>query len=285
MSYLGNKGVVQMRRAAPEPVVVPASAVSIAGNSVVVDYDDWLLGEQLYLIHTTGNLVGFIHRDQLNRIYIHSTRVGALQNSTATRLSFASVNTTKPVILAASINAAQLTQLAAFQTSLTSITYERRLRGWPSTFAAFQTAATANPWLLQGELQSWKLARSSPEIDVGALGDKFASVIKSVVSGSGTLDFLIKLYDRLNYTDVDPLLRLTQLTEQGSVATVKLYLKPAGSGGVRTDFTGTTSYISAALYFYADIVLTNCAVEMTSTELAKGSANFVTTGPIRLLSE
>ena len=285
MAYLGRDGAIELRRNSPEPVVVPPSAVSVANNYVVVDYDDWLLGEQVTLIHTTGVLQGYIYRSQLDRIFFHSTLEGALSNTVATRLSFASVDISKPIVLAAGINATQLTTLTTFQATLTTLTYEKRLRGWPTTSTAVQAQATVNPWKLQGEVKSWQLSRAASEIETGSLGEQFTTFVKSTVSGSGSLDFLVNLYARENYNDVDPMLRLVQLTEQGSTATVKLYLKKQTNAGTRTDQWGTTSLFSAALFFRTTILFTASSVNVTAEDLVVGSASFVTTGPIRLLSE
>lgn len=285
MAYLGHEGVIQLRRNSPEPVVVPTSALNIAGNYVVVDYDDWLLGEEVYLIHAAGTVQGYAHRDALDRIYLHTTRAGALSNSSNTLRSFSAVSTSKPVVLAANINSSQLSTLVAFQATLSSLTYERRIRGWPTTAGVLQAQATANPWMLQGSLRSWELSRSAPEIDTGSLGDKFSTVIKSAISGSGSLDFIVQLYSRENYSDVDPLLRFVQLTEQGSTAGVKFYMKQQSAGGSRVDHQGQSVYPSAALYFKADIVITTSSVSVSAEDKVGGSANFVTTGPIRLLSE
>ncbi len=285
MAYLGRDGVIKLQRSSPEPVVVPPSAVSVAGNYVTVDYDDWFLADEVSLIHASGVLTGFVHRDTLDRIYLHTTRAGALSNDAATRRSFSTVSVTKPVVLAANANSTQLTSLASFQATLTTLTAERRLRGWPATQATYQSQATANPWNLQGQLRSWSLSRSALEIDTGSLGEKFGTNIKSVVSGSGDLDFLVNLYSRENTNDVDPLLRLVQLTEEGSTASCRFYLKKTTSPAVCTNPSPATTPMSAALFFQATILLTASSINVAADDLIAGSASFVTTGPIRLLSE
>lgn len=285
MAYLGKDGIIQLQRSAPEPVVVPANAVSVAGNYVTVDYDDWFLAEEVSLIHTSGTLTGFAHRDQLDRIYLHTTREGALSNDVGTRKSFSAVSVSKPVVLVANANVAQLSTLTTFQATLTTLSQEKRLRGWPTTNATFKSQAAVNPWNLQGQLRSWDLSRSAPEIETGSLGDKFTTSIKSVVSGSGTLDFVIDLYSRENTNDVDPLLRLVQLTEQGSTAKVKLYLKRQTSAVACINTSPATTPVGTSIYFSATILLTNSSVNLAADNLVAGSANFVTTGPIRLLSE
>lgn len=285
MAYLGRDGVIQLQRSSPEPVVVPPSAINVAGNYVTVDYDDWFLADEVTLIHSGGVLTGYIHRDALDRIYLHTTRAGALSNDAATRRSFSGVSVSKPVVLVAGANANQLTTLGTFQATLTTLSVEKRLRGWSTTSATFASQATANPWNLQGQLRSWSLSRSAPEIETGSLGDKFTTHIKSVVSGSGEMDFIIDLYSKSNENDVDPLLRLVQLTEEGSTAKCKFYLKKTSSGTTCANQSPVVTPVSAALFFNATILLTASSIDVSPENFVIGSASFVTTGPIRLLSE
>ena len=285
MAYLGRNGVIKLQRSSPEPVVVPPSAVSIAGSYVTVDYDDWFLADEVSLVHSSGVLTGFVHRDTLDRIHLHTTRAGALSNDPATKLSFASLALTRPLVLAAGANATQLGSLATFQAGLTPLTDERRLRAWPAALTTYQSQATANPWNLQGQLRSWSLGRSAPEIDTGSLGEKFGSNIKSVISGGGELDFLVNLYSRENTNDVDPLLRLVQLTEEGSTAECRFYLKQQTSPVVNVSQAPPITPMAAALFFQATILITASSVNVAADDLVAGSASFVTTGPIRLLSE
>lgn len=288
MPYLGSEGSIQFQRVPPEPVVIPTTALNVSGNYVTVDYDDWLAGEEVYLVHSSGYVQGYVHRDPLDRIYFHSTRDGALSNNNATRLSLSGVSTSKPVILAANINSAQRSTLSSLQSTLSATTFEKTLRAWPTTDNTFKGQATSNPWLLQGQLRNWELERSAPEIDVGALGEKFGTAIKSTVSGSGTLDFIIQLYSRENYTDVDPLLRLVQLTEQGSQAKARFYLKQPSLAvacvNSTVNSTSNATPVYAAVFFAATLLITSSSVRVSSDEFVYGSANFITTGPIRLLT-
>lgn len=285
MAYLGRHGVIQLQRSAPEPIVVPPSAVSITGNYVTVDYDDWFLADEVSLIHSSGTLTGFLHRDTLDRIYLHTTRAGALSNTDATRKSFSAVSVSKPVILVSGANATQLSTLSTFQATLTTLSVEKRLRGWPAISITYTSQATANPWNLQGQLRSWSLNRSAPEIETGSLGDEFQTNIKSVVSGSGELDFVVDLYAKENTNDIDPLLRLVQLTEQGATAKCKFYLKQTSPVVNYSNQGSTVTTMGAALFFNATILLTATSINVSAEDLVAGSANFVTTGPIRLLGE
>jgi hypothetical protein len=280
MAYLGYNGIVTLQRTQPEPIVVPASSVNKTSNFVTVGYDDWLFAEHVYLIHAAGSLNGYIHRDSLDRIYFHENIDGALSNSSATLIPLSTVNVTKPVVLVCNSNSTQRTTLSTFVTSLSTISSETRLRAWPSTSNSFKSQATENPFKIQGELRRWQLARTASEIDTGVIGERFGSYVKATVTGSGTMDFIVNLYSSANKNDVDPMLRLVQLTEQGSTGNARFYLKQAT---VEVD-DADSSPVTSSLFFQSSILITTCAVDVDNSDIVTGSASFVTTGPIRLLS-
>jgi hypothetical protein len=281
MAYLGYNGIITFQRNPPEPIAIPVSAINKTDGYISADYDDWLLAEQVTIVHSTGTLNGYIFRNELDRIFFHTTIAGALSNSTATRISLSSVSISTPLILAANTNAEQDTVLSQLLSSLTGLTSETRLRAWPSTAAAFKNAASSDPWNLQGELRSWELNRSASEIDTGSIGEKFGTSIKSVVTGSGSMDFLIDIYIKNNQTSVDPILRLVQLTDEGSTASGKFYLK-----GQENDFMDADSIpLSKSYFFKSKILITASSISMSPDNAVIGSAQFVTTGPIRLLSD
>lgn len=281
MAYLGNTGILKLKRSSPEPVAVPASAVNKVGNYITVDYDDWLLAEYVTLVHDSGAVSGYSFRDELDRVYLHTTQDGALSNAVGSRVSFSSVNTSKPVILAANANATQIQHLSNLVSTLNTLEYETLLRAWPQVFTSYKNSASTNPWKIQGQVKQWELSRSSPEIETGSIGDKFTTFVKSTVSGSGSLDFIVNLYNSENEGDVDPILRLVQLTNEGSTGSVKFYLKQDGA----SEYDELPSYMNRAYFFKADIILTASSISTSFEDLIRGSANFVTTGPIRLLSE
>lgn len=277
MAYLGSDGIIKLKRSTPEPIVIPTQSVNTSSGYIVVDYDDWLLAELVTIIHANGTAQGYIFRDELDRIYFHSSQSGALANSVSSRISLSSISTSRPIILAANINSNQAQILITLLGSITSVAYETRLRAWPSALISFKSSATVNPWKIQGNIKRWEFSRSAPEIETGSIGDKFTSFVKSVVSGSGSLDFIISLYTDENESDVDPILRTIQLTEEGSSGTAKFYVKQRG--------TEDCSYMTRAYYFMATILFTASSINTSFDDVIAGSANFVTTGPIRLLSE
>lgn len=281
MAYLGYDGIVKFKRTSPEPIVVPGSSVNKTSNWIETDYDDWLLAEELYVIHSTGQISGAVHRDELDRIYLHTTIDGALSNGLATRISFNAIDTTKPVCILAGSSVSQRSLISSFVGGLNQILSEKRLSSWPATWNSYKTAATENPTQVQGEIRRWDFSRSSQEVDVGSIGEKFATFVKATVSGSGSIDFIVNLYSSQSTIDTDLLMRLVQLTDHGSTASAKFYLRKAG----QECKMGDKSPISSSLFFQSDIIITGSAIGASVDDIVSGSANFVTTGPIRLLSE
>lgn len=284
MAFLGRDGILKLQRSFPEPVLIPPSAIDTNTNRIQVDYDDWFLAEMVTLVHYAGHVSGFLHRDELDRISLHTNRDGALANSNSTRVSLSLVNINHPVILGATLNQAQVTYLGSILPSLEEATAETRFSHWPTYLNALAALKTTSPWKLQGEMRSWSLSRSAPEIDTSALGDKFSSYIKSTISGSGTLDFVINLYSSTNKNDVDPILRLVHLTEYGSHASAKFYLKTSSSRSVCAELNSPVP-VNSSIFFNSNILLTTVSVDVKPDDLVYGSADFVCTGPIRLLSE
>jgi hypothetical protein len=75
------------------------------------------------------------------------------------------------------------------------------------------------------------------------------------------------------------LMQLLLMTEKGCKASAQFWMMtgtdPCGSDCDRID---------GGLYYEADILVTDTAVNVRPTEIVAGTANFVTTGDIRLLT-
>ena len=75
------------------------------------------------------------------------------------------------------------------------------------------------------------------------------------------------------------LMQLLLMTEQGCKASAQFYvLQRCGDCG--TD--PCTGLIAGDLYYETDLLITQTAINMRPTELVVGTAQFVSTGPIKL---
>ena len=135
-------------------------------------------------------------------------------------------------------------------------------------------------WQMLCEIREWTLELSAPAVDTTAVAEKFGNAVKSLVTGGGSTEFLI---DRICLEDNQDnglmLMQLLLMTEKGCQASAQFWMMtgtdPCGSDCDRID---------GGLYYEADILVTDTAVNLRPTEIVAGTANFVTTGDIRLLT-
>ena len=112
------------------------------------------------------------------------------------------------------------------------------------------------------------------------MGEKFGEAVKSLVTGGGSADFFI---DRECYEEGTDngiyLMRLLLMTQMdGCKAHARFYMLNKGDGCTSSDCG-----LGGSLWYETDILVTRNAVNLRPTDLVAGTANFVTTGEIRLL--
>ena len=134
-------------------------------------------------------------------------------------------------------------------------------------------------WQVLCEIREWSLELSAPSVDTTSVAEKFGNAVKSLVTGGGSTEFFI---DRLCFNDNEDngllMMKLLMMTEKGCEASAQFYMLDRGEGcGVDCDL------IRGSLYYETDILITQTAVNLRPTELVAGTAQFVTTGDIRLL--
>ena len=128
------------------------------------------------------------------------------------------------------------------------------------------------------DLRVWNLELSAPSVDTTAISEKFGEAVKSLVTGGGSAEFLIdrKCYDD-NRDNGVLLMRLLLMTEKGCKASARFFLMS------REDSDGgTCEQLSGDLFYESDLLVTASAVNVRPTEILAGTANFVTTGEIKL---
>ena len=138
---------------------------------------------------------------------------------------------------------------------------------------------TAPYWQLLCDLREWSLELSAPSVDTTAISEKFGEAVKSLVTGGGSTEFLIdrKMYDDVNDNGL-ALMKLLLMTEKGCKASAKFYLVDRGN-----EAKESPDQIPGDLYYATELLVTASAVNVRPTEIIAGTANFVTTGEIRLL--
>ena len=133
-------------------------------------------------------------------------------------------------------------------------------------------------WTILCEIREWTLELSAPAVDTTSVAEKFGNAVKSLVTGGGSVEFFI---DRQCLNDDQEngiaLMKLLLMTEKGSKATAQFWMIDRPGCGVECDL------IKGDLYYEADVLITQTAVNLRPTEMVAGTATFVTTDEIRLL--
>lgn len=133
-------------------------------------------------------------------------------------------------------------------------------------------------------IREYSLTLDAPSIDTTIVGEKFGEAVKSLVSGGGSFEFFI---DRTCIGDdvEDASWMMMQLlfnTEGGCTGApieTEAWFNVIEGNGCEDCFPP----IGGALYYRANILITQTAVNVRPTELVIGTAQFITTGPIKLM--
>jgi len=135
-------------------------------------------------------------------------------------------------------------------------------------------------WECVAELREYSLNLTAAEVDTSAVSEKFGTAVKSMVNGGGSREFFV---DRKGFaegvTNGMTLMKLLLMTEKGCKADAKFYLIQREGCGEEP----CTGLLKGDLYYQADVLITQTAINLRPTELVAGTAEFVTTGDIRLL--
>ena len=141
--------------------------------------------------------------------------------------------------------------------------------------------ANAKPRIL-GCITGYELNTSREAIDITALSDEFRSQWSSLMSGSGRISAQWDYKEHSGTGDQEVahyLLQLAVRTEVGSEFSAQLFLKvpnynPSGNPVTADDL----------IYYEVNGVITGSAVQFAPGTIVEMTADFVTTGPVRLLT-
>ena len=135
-------------------------------------------------------------------------------------------------------------------------------------------------WEVLCELREWSLELDAPAVDCTSVSEKFGNAVKSLVTGGGSAEFFIDRRCRQpGQIDGLTLMKLLLMTEKGCKAEAEFWMINRDGCGVDE----CSGLVKGDLYYSSEILVTANAVNVRPTELLVGTANFVTTGDIRLL--
>jgi len=134
-------------------------------------------------------------------------------------------------------------------------------------------------WTCMMDIREWTLQLDAPSVDTTSVSEKFGEAVKSLVNGGGSTEFFVERQCMTDLqADSNTLMKLLFMTENGCNADARFYLIDREGCGYDCD----SGLLKGELYYEASILITATAINVRPTEMIAGTAQFVTTGPIRL---
>ena len=258
-TYLGAYGRIALRRKSTESEktsVINPSDVNVAGRRFSFDFDPGFLisGDQIEITSTNGAVLEFV-----------STAGWSNNTKQSSGKWFVFVDDLGGIRLYSTFAAALDGELTA-AIVLDSIATDIPIR------VAVENARAQ----ILGEVRSYEINTNRESIDVTALSEEFRSQYSSLMSGSGRItcmwDYLNSAKETANY-----LLQLILRTEVGSEFDAELYIKTENYSP-----TGEQAELNDRIFYSISAIITNAAVAFQPDSIVEVTADFITTGPIRL---
>ncbi len=305
MAVLGRGGALRLRRKPPDPVPVTSDAIDAATFSLVVTDPRIWSGDRVRLNSASGlpfniqslgdpnsaNLAIPDNPDGYNMYaggpWLPSSVRTHIVNDTSK--FYRSDNNAPFYVTSAAVGLTTSTTYFAYRDQLDRISFyttrANALRGLPenriplfnSDFGTLTITVLVNnnDWHIQADLQDWKLNLAAAEVNTTALGERFGDVIKDIVSGGGSLDFLIDRTDSLINKDITFLLNLLLMVEKGCEAEAEFWL-------IQDRPENANNLLPGDLYYETTIVIVSQAINTRADEIIAGSLDFVTVREIAL---
>lgn len=263
--YLGVNGLVELRRmsdATQKTSLVNPGDVNVARRRFSFDFETGFL--------TTGDVLEIVSTNNANLDFVDPTGwlTGVRQPSGSWY-----------------INVDDLGGIRLYDT------YDKALSGIQTEAIALTTITVDIPILVTiandipnilAQCTYFELSTNREAVDTTSLGDEFRSQYSSLISGSGSFrafwEYLPQYVNNASTENAHYLLQLAVRTEIGSKFGAKLYLKTSGNGK-------NVNTIDDLVWYEIEGVISQAAVSFAGDSTVEVTAEFVTTGPIRLLSK
>lgn len=263
--YLGSYGLVELRRSselAEKLSVVNPGDVNTSRRRFSFDFDTGFLnsGDQLEIRSTNGANLSFVSASGwvVNAVqdaghwYIHVDELGGIRLYD---------------------------------------TFDKAIEGLQSQAIVLTSIATDIPIAVRivnlvprilAQCTYFELNTTREAVDTTALGDEFRSQYSSLISGSGNFraywEYLPAYAKQTSAESANYLLQLAVRTEVGSKFAAKFYLKVGQE-------SGNSTTIDDEIWYEIDGIITQAGVNFSPDNAVEISADFVTTGAIRLLAK
>ena len=263
--YLGSYGLVELRRSselAEKASIVNPGDVNTARRRFSFDFDTGFLhsGDQIEIRTTNGTNLSFVDAS--------GWVVNAVQNAGHWY-----------------IHVDELGGIRLYDT------FDKAIEGLQSQAILLTSIAVDIPIAVRivnlvprilAQCTYFELNTTREAVDTTALGDEFRSQYSSLISGSGNFraywEYLPSYAKQSTAESANYLLQLAIRTEVGSKFGAKFYLKVGSEDGNKTT-------IDDEIWYEIDGIITQAGVNFSPDNAVEISADFVTTGAIRLLAK
>ena len=263
--YLGSYGLVELRRSselAEKTSVVNSGDINVSRRRFSFDFDPGFLtsGDQIEIRSTNGASLAFVDPSgwvanavqNAGHWYIHVDELGGIRLYDTFDKAVEGVQS-------------QAIPLVAIVTDI-PISVE---------------ITNIVPRIL-AQCSYFELNTTRETVDTTALGEEFRSQYSSLISGSGQFraywEYLPAYAKESTGESPHYLLQLAIRTEVGSKFAAKFYLKVGNE-------SGNSTTIDDEIWYEVEGVITQAGVNFSPDNAVEITADFVTTGPIRLLAK
>ncbi len=294
MPVLGHRGYLRLQRELPDPLEISSNDLHAATSSLETSNNTIWSGDRVLLKSDLG-LPLSLKEHTANKpscpdgygIYTGSKWLTSPRRRSPTKLYAG--DTSSFYTKASDVGLFTEIELFAYRDQLDRLSFytslEQALRGDPAhrvplykvNFGTLEVAPLfpEHEWSIQGQLQQWTLNLAASEVDVTALGERFGDSVKSLVTGGGTLDFLVDRTAHPATADTTFLMQLLLMIEKGCKARAEFWMIDA-----RED--NSDQLLPGDLYYESTITITRQAINTRAAEIIAGSLDFVTLQEIAL---
>ena len=302
--YLGTHGKVELRREFGEAdlrSVINPSDVNATRKRLSFDFKrgQLITGDQVEITSTNGAALSFINSysktsikrfinvDALGGIRFYTTFANAVNGGIANAEALAEISTVAATALVVgtvyrivTVGTSNFTSVgAAINAVGTVFTATGATTGTGTVIAAIpiKVVVQNTDFRVLAQVNSFELNTQKEVIDTTVLSDEFRSQVSSVMSGSGNMSCFWE-YTGETVKDIPQyLLQLILRTKVGSQFSARFYLKSGNHNP-----SGIAANANDEIWYEFEGVLTSCALQFNPSSTVQFTADFVTTGEIRL---
>jgi hypothetical protein len=234
-------------------------------------------------LSTTTSGYYYANRDDLDSVTLYTDEIDAINGTGASGLTLANVDCGTFAVLAAPSGTYTPSTITSLNLELTSATPQGEQTGETILSASLQSTLAADldtlggvgsGWKLVACLSSWVFETNVDMLDLNAIGQEFGESTKGLLRGAGSFQADIDYRQNTAKHPASTLLKLMLLTQTGAKATARFVVAPPASAPT----------LNEPMCYETAILFSKTSVNVAATELISMSADFISTGRIRLVT-